>query len=118
MSDWRQRAACLGCNPDLWFPERGDSAPAQTAIKVCHGCPVKAECLHEHIWERTGIFGATTPEQRVKLRRGLRLTRQPLPINHGTAGGYVTHKRRGEEPCVPCRIAHAAYHQRREGNVA
>ena len=39
----------------------------------------------------------------------LRPKRQLKPIKHGTRNGYVTHRRRGEQPCTECLAAHAAY---------
>ena len=44
---------------------------------------------------------------------------QPQPINHGTNGGYHTHRRRGQQPCDACSQAHISYElARREGGDA
>lgn len=39
------QAACVGHDPELWFPE-GPDGPylLRRAVKVCSGCPVAAEC--------------------------------------------------------------------------
>ena len=42
-SRWRDRAACRGADPDLFFPLPGQSADPARAI--CAGCHVRAECL-------------------------------------------------------------------------
>jgi WhiB family transcriptional regulator, redox-sensing transcriptional regulator len=71
---WRQSAACLGGDPELFFPV-GTSGPAvlqvEAAKAVCRGCPVAAPCLTwaldagvEH-----GVWGGLTEEERRALRR-------------------------------------------------
>ena len=39
------------------------------------------------------------------------------PVKHGTIGGYVTHKRRGQEACGACRQAWRMYYQRRNDGL-
>jgi hypothetical protein len=72
MSHWRDRAACRGLTIDLFFPDN----PNQTreARQVCADCPVRDNCLKlalemEPGEDRSGVFGATTPRQRRKLRQ-------------------------------------------------
>jgi len=101
--EWHDRAACKGCDVNLFFPERGgDSTQART---VCAGCPVQADCAHDAIerGERFGVWGGMS----TRGRRGARLQ----PIRHGTAGGYNAHRRRGEEACTECRDAKTRYQQ-------
>ncbi len=47
-SRWRDRAACRGEDPELFFPV-GIGGPALLQIaeakRVCRGCPVVSECL-------------------------------------------------------------------------
>ncbi len=69
---WAERALCAQADPDLWFPDRGDSArPAQ---KVCARCPVRVPCLAYAlaIGEPNGIWGGLTSRQRCAplTRRG------------------------------------------------
>lgn len=64
---WHQEAACRGADPDLFFPERGQSvAPAR---ELCDRCPVRAECLDVGLGERFGIWGGTSERERRHLRR-------------------------------------------------
>lgn len=66
--DWRQDALCANdpqIDSELFFMEGG----AKTAVDVCKACPVKMSCLAEHLYEKFGIFGGTTPEKRDLLRR-------------------------------------------------
>lgn len=65
MSDWRARAACLGMDTDLFFPEtyRPVSLHAQSQLRLaqqtCADCPVRLECLAwaTELPERYGIWG-------------------------------------------------------------
>ncbi|MEU3986059.1 WhiB family transcriptional regulator [Streptomyces sp. NPDC026672] len=75
MDHWRDHAACLGEDPDLFFPI-GSTGPslAQTrqAKAVCEGCPVREPCLRWALrtGRTTGIWGGTTEaERRVVARR-------------------------------------------------
>lgn len=67
--DWRQRAACRGMDPDLFFPGRGDDA--REAKAVCATCCVVEQCLDYAVGAgiRMGIWGATSERERRRLRR-------------------------------------------------
>lgn len=43
--DWRTQAACLGRDPELFFPHPSDREGEDAAVAVCWGCPVEADCL-------------------------------------------------------------------------
>jgi len=98
---WQEQAACRGANPDHWYPDKYDNNATVRASKaICQVCPVQAECLAhalEH-HENDGIWGGLSVRERRRLRPSTRLQ----PINHGTQGGYQTHRRRGETPCLAC----------------
>ena len=68
---WMTNAACLGCDPDMFFPARGESWIWRDAIAVCETCPVRVECLEfalDHN-EKVGIWGGYTERQRRRMRR-------------------------------------------------
>lgn len=44
--DWRKRAACVGKDPEIWFPDPSDREGIRKAVDVCAGCPVRAECAN------------------------------------------------------------------------
>ena len=72
--DWRSGAACLGVDPELFFPtaEAGPVHDVQVraAKQVCAGCPVVAACLAEALARiPDGIAGGLTPDERRALRR-------------------------------------------------
>lgn len=68
-ADWRLRAACRGQDTNLWFIDKGHYGKA---LDVCHGCPVRAECLYDALaiepaWHRYGLWGGLTGRQRAQL---------------------------------------------------
>ena len=71
---WADHAACAGRDPDEFHPVGADAE--QLALirlrPLCHTCTVYREC---HDWalhhETEGIWAATTPTQRRRLRRSL-----------------------------------------------
>lgn len=71
---WWRRAACRGCDPEVFFPT-GSTAPAdvrqiERAKSVCRGCPVRECCLSWAMrFEAHGIWGGTTPAERRAERR-------------------------------------------------
>jgi WhiB family transcriptional regulator, redox-sensing transcriptional regulator len=73
-TDWREAGACLSADPDLFFPiavgalAAGDSVGA---LHVCARCPVRQQCLDFALRtnETHGIWGGTTPEERIRARR-------------------------------------------------
>ena len=84
-TSWRADAACLGADPDLFFPghNSGHNCNAQ-ALANCAACPVQADCLAEALAEEAandgalpyGTRGGLTAKERHQLRtqrrKGLR----------------------------------------------
>ena len=72
--DWRQRAACLDEDPELFFPV-GSTGPAleqlERAKQVCHGCAVTEQCLEWALEtnQDAGVWGGLSEEERRSLRR-------------------------------------------------
>lgn len=73
-TEWQDQAACLGCDPELFFPERGGNTPTE-ARQVCAGCEVRTECLEFALAnnEHYGLWGGLSEKERRKLRRDRRL---------------------------------------------
>lgn len=68
---WMSRAACIGADPALFFPERGEAGQGVPEAKaICRGCPVRLECLDYAIAnnEPCGVFGGTTVDERDRIR--------------------------------------------------
>ena len=58
---WMRRGACVGEDPELWYPERGRSA--EPAKQMCARCPVREECLDWALEnENHGIWGGLSLE--------------------------------------------------------
>lgn len=72
--DWRQRAACLDEDPELFFPV-GSTGPAldqlERAKQVCHGCEVIEACLEWALAtnQDAGVWGGLSEDERRSLRR-------------------------------------------------
>ena len=72
-ASWQSRAACLHCDPDMFFPI-APSGPALQQIEqakaVCARCPVRRECLQYALATRQvhGVWGGTSEEERQQLR--------------------------------------------------
>jgi WhiB family redox-sensing transcriptional regulator len=66
---WRDYAACLGEDTEIFYPDKGRS-PAQ-ARRICGQCPVQAECLNDAFLsnERFGVRGGLTEHERRRARR-------------------------------------------------
>lgn len=66
---WRESAECLGVDPDLFFPERGESAAP--AKEVCCRCNVQDDCLKYALGNGivSGVWGGKSERQRRKIRR-------------------------------------------------
>ncbi len=87
VADWRDRANCVGIDPELFYPGPWDHAGRDEALSVCEGCVSRAQCLAwalEH-GEEFGIWGGTTERDRRAMRR--RLPRWARC--HGCARRYV-----------------------------
>lgn len=67
-NDWRNRGACITVGGDIWFPNKSDSHAADEAIAICGNCPVRNLCLQAGMFEKHGIWGGKTPEQRKKMK--------------------------------------------------
>ena len=85
---WREQASCRLIDQDLFFPvgSSGDAIEQiEAAKKVCESCPVRSPCLQFALEtnQEAGIWGATSEEERRRLRRawlaGRRRSPGPLP---------------------------------------
>ncbi len=107
--DWMSDGACVGANPELFFPTRGEQVDGAKA--VCRTCPVTRLCLEYALDnnETYGIWGGRSERERRRMRRGHPTTPKLRPIEHGTTAGHRAHQLRGEEPCWACRDARNRY---------
>ena len=76
-------AACVGADPDLFFPEPGDTFAERRAKAICAACPVRAACLAGAIdrGEPVGVFGGLNEVERgVPRWRESRETARPVRV--------------------------------------
>ncbi|WP_060903512.1 WhiB family transcriptional regulator [Streptomyces europaeiscabiei] len=72
--EWLRRAACVGEDPELFFPV-GTTGPAiddvAAAKRVCAGCPVRRECLDWALGngQTAGVWGGMGEEDRTEMLR-------------------------------------------------
>lgn len=72
---WRIGTPCSQSDPEIWFPDKGQSA--KPAKGICFGCDVREQCLAYALDndERFGIWGGLSERERRRLKRG-------IPIKH------------------------------------
>lgn len=77
--DWRNRAACEGDDPELFFPERGQTLRVEIVQRCRKDCPVQMDCLGSAIARREdhGMWGGYSERARRRmvtmLNRGMTL---------------------------------------------
>lgn len=66
---WRTKGACLGLDPQIFYPETDDEA--QPAKDVCAECAVQTACLEYALTrrEKDGIWGGCTERDRRRIIR-------------------------------------------------
>jgi WhiB family transcriptional regulator, redox-sensing transcriptional regulator len=68
-TDWRHDAACLGHDPEVFFPA-GQSGSAwlelERAKAICRPCPVRERCLHWAVetGQTAGVWGGLSEHER------------------------------------------------------
>jgi len=76
-TDWRAAGACRSADPELFFPIATGVAVTATQVmkaqRICADCGVRQQCLEFAMQngEVHGVWGGTTPEERVRARRAL-----------------------------------------------
>jgi len=66
----------VSLDPDQWFPASAEAQPARheasAAIAICHGCPVRAQCLAMSLryWDigQHGVWGGLVSAERATVR--------------------------------------------------
>lgn len=68
-ANWRQRAACRGIDPSIFYPATDEEA--DEAKGICASCPVRQTCLEHSLTsrEREGVWGGLTERERRRLVR-------------------------------------------------
>jgi WhiB family redox-sensing transcriptional regulator len=67
--DWRDQAACLGLDPQVFYPATDDEA--DEARRICDACAVKDDCLEYALArrEKDGVWGGATERDRRRIIR-------------------------------------------------
>jgi len=81
MIDWRNRAACLDEEPEMFFPI-GNTGPALLQIEgakvICRRCEVVDTCLEWAMGsgQDAGVWGGLSEDERRALKRRAARTRR------------------------------------------
>ena len=70
---WRQRAACLSADPDLFFPVSAEGRSLEQVAKakaICARCRVRRDCLAFALATRQahGVWGGMSEQERRPTR--------------------------------------------------
>jgi WhiB family transcriptional regulator, redox-sensing transcriptional regulator len=67
--NWRQRSACRGLDPEIFYPATDEEA--DEAKSICAICPVRQMCLEHALMarEREGVWGGLTERERRRVVR-------------------------------------------------
>ena len=67
-----EEANCAQTDPNLFFPENGDSKASKKALKICALCTISKDCLEYAVTnnEEDGIWGGATPNELKAMRKG------------------------------------------------
>jgi WhiB family redox-sensing transcriptional regulator len=71
---WRNKAACLDADPELFFPSGSTGAALmqiEQAKAVCKQCPVMRECRQWALetGQQDGVWGGMSEEERRRVKR-------------------------------------------------
>jgi WhiB family redox-sensing transcriptional regulator len=66
---WREKAACRGVDPDIFYPVSEEEA--EEAKAICSTCSVRENCLEWALTHREheGVWGGATEKERRRIIR-------------------------------------------------
>jgi WhiB family redox-sensing transcriptional regulator len=69
MPVWRQKAACRGVDPDIFYPVSDEEA--EDAKAICRTCSAQELCLEWALTnrEKEGVWGGATERERRRIIR-------------------------------------------------
>lgn len=86
-------AACVGADPDVFFPPGHSERLEREAVAICQPCPLRDECLDYALaWDVRGIWGGTTYRQREQIRSAQGIAALPVLV------GWIVDRRPGPKP--------------------
>lgn len=71
---WRDKGACRGIDPEVFYPESDEDA--EEAKAICAVCAVRQACLEHALAsrEKEGVWGGATERERRRIIRQRRRT--------------------------------------------
>jgi WhiB family redox-sensing transcriptional regulator len=104
---WRSRSACLGEDPELFFPI-GSAYPALLQIEeakvVCRRCEVIETCLKwaSHSGQDSGVWGGLSADERQSLKRRNARAHRASRVTPSLRGGTGAGPRPDPDPDQKC----------------
>jgi hypothetical protein len=90
---WRERAACLGADSNLFVPTGQGNVPRE-GLTYCVRCPVRSDCLTDALDRQAthdaGVWGGTTERIRAGVRLGHLTRADAMARGDRLAAGHVT----------------------------
>jgi WhiB family redox-sensing transcriptional regulator len=75
----KRDAECRSSDPNVFFPERGDSDTLEVARSICRTCSVAEECLAYALTlppQDAGVYAGRSAKKLQPMRRGWRAARR------------------------------------------
>jgi hypothetical protein len=74
---WNGNTLLVGRIVELFYADEVDDPHSvELALSICEGCPVVDRCLDAGIDEEYGVWGGTTAEERITIRKGRRAAKR------------------------------------------
>lgn len=116
---WIDQAACRDLDPTLFLVD--DPTRVSEAVRVCGTCPVRSQCLQLGLQQRLnddiGIWGGTTPADRVALRAGKANTQAHAPTRAELAVARKPRTHGPPAPTVPLTVDDWGIHHDPSGRI-
>jgi WhiB family transcriptional regulator, redox-sensing transcriptional regulator len=70
-NDFAGHPLCAEVDPELFYPEVGETSKVAKAKAICAGCEIREACAAYAVrrGEAFGVWGGTTPMERQEMRR-------------------------------------------------
>ncbi|NGN66117.1 WhiB family transcriptional regulator [Streptomyces sp. A7024] len=109
--EWWRSAACVGVDPELFFPVGPTGPGAEQYVRakqVCARCPVSEECLEWALTTGTeaGVWGGLAEDERRRLQR-----RRRRADRRERGASQISSRERGSAQSTVSSVASSSSHE-------